>query len=275
MTDDALMLRGLVRDRVGGFFHNAYPSTTPSICPVCRGPSEQSLCRRCWSAHAEFGELLADRTIVLTYALGGRSGAHHQSAHHLLAYKGYRGTPRVQRCAQDLRLMVSVVMDMHRNCLQGWLGGQWDSLTFVPSVERPDRGHPVAELANAALPTFTRGPRLSKFLLTPGARPGRELTADRFRVDERWRDRIEGRNVLIVDDSWVTGASAQSAVIAVKRAGAATATVLCVARWLRGDWADHKRLIGTLQDGFDVLRCPVTGHSCSHAAGFIATPDAT
>ncbi|WP_062980608.1 hypothetical protein [Nocardia anaemiae] len=269
-THHALLFRGLVRDRVGGFFGNAYAPGTPDICSVCRGPADQDLCGRCQAAQEAHGDLLADRTILLTYALGNREGARHQSAHHMLTYKGYRGTPPVPRCAEDLQLMISVMMDMHRSCLQSWLGTQWDSLTFVPSKERPNGTHPVAALANAALPTFAPAPKLQKFLLTPGrgSDSKHEMTSDRYEIDQRWRKRVEGRNVLIVDDTWTTGASAQGAAVAAKRAGAATVTLLCVARWLRWDWGDHKKLISTLHDGFDVLRCPVTGHPCRTSAQF-------
>ncbi|MET7768072.1 phosphoribosyltransferase [Nocardia sp. NPDC005366] len=162
--------------------------------------------------------------------------------------------------------MISVMVDMHRKCLQSWLGHTWDALTFVPSKERPDATHPVAALANATLPKFNFATApMPKFLMRPG--PGsdikRKMTADRFEIDERWRQRVQGKHVLIVDDTWTTGASAQGAAIAVKTAGAATATILCIARWLRWDWDDHRTLIDSLGDGFDVLRCPVHGRPCA------------
>jgi phosphoribosylpyrophosphate synthetase len=228
------------------------------------------LCGPCRAARDAYGDLLADRTVLLTYAIGNREGERHQSAHHMLAYKGYRGTPQVPECAEDLQLMISTVIDMHRDCLQNWLGAQWDSLTFVPSKERPDGTHPVTELANAVLPKFSAAPALQKFLLTPG--PGsdtkHEMTSDRYEIDERWHPRVDAKHVLIVDDTWTTGASAQGAAVAAKRAGAATVTIVCVARWLRWDWGDHKHLIDTLTDGFDVLRCPVHGHPCQSSTQY-------
>ncbi|GAA5046028.1 hypothetical protein GCM10023318_11010 [Nocardia callitridis] len=66
--------------------------------------------------------------------------------------------------------------------------------------------------------------------------------------------------------TWTTGASAQGAA---KQAGAASVTILCVARWLRWDWDDHKRLIDALEGGFDALRCPVHGRPCESAAEFV------
>ncbi|MBF6365932.1 amidophosphoribosyltransferase [Nocardia puris] len=274
-TLDALVCRGLIRDRIGGFFSNSYTPGTPDVCGICRGPSGEALCAKCAAARNVFGDQLADRTVLLTYAVGNHPAGRHQSAHHMLTYKGYRGQPPAVECAEDLALMISIVVDMHRSCLQSWLGSPWDSLTFVPSRERPDATHPVANLANAALPRFTRASAMQKFLLTPGdgTYDRHELVADRYTVDERWRSRVHGKHVLIVDDTWTTGASAQGAAIAVKTAGAASATIPCVARWLKWEWGEHKSLIESLTGGFDVLRCPVHGRPCDAATRFRISMD--
>ncbi|RJO69942.1 phosphoribosyltransferase [Nocardia panacis] len=114
---------------------------------------------------------------------------------------------------------------------------------------------------------------LQKFLLEPG--PGsdnkHQLVADRFTVPDRWRDVVDGKNILIVDDTWTTGSSAQGAAIAVKGAGASSVTVLCVDRWLRHDWEDHRTLIDTLDNPYDPLICPVVGRVCSRSADFRLT----
>lgn len=71
--------------------------------------------------------------------------------------------------------------------------------------------------------------------------------------------------MLVVDDTWVSGGKAQSAALALKAAGATAVTVLCVARWLRYDWPDHKRLIESLQETYNARMCPVTGGTCPTA----------
>lgn len=112
---------------------------------------------------------------------------------------------------------------------------------------------------------------MHRFLLDPGPGSGTKhaMTEDRYIVEDKWRKHVYGKNILIVDDTWTTGASAQGAAIAVKKAGAATATILCVDRWLRWDWSDHKRIIDSLADStYDVLRCPVNGQVCNYATDF-------
>ena len=54
---------------------------------------------------------------------------------------------------------------------------------------------------------------------------------------------IEGRRVLLVDDVLTTGATAQTAARALKRAGAAQVTVLTLARADRREWIDGLRTI--------------------------------
>ncbi|QLY30128.1 phosphoribosyltransferase [Nocardia huaxiensis] len=281
---DLQLIRAVVRERVGGFFCNTYVPGTAGVCVVCRGPAaEQDLCNICQGHRATFGNQLADRTILLTYALGNYPDGPHQSAHVVRAYKGYKGTHPVRQCQQDLELMVSVAVGLHGGCLDNTPTGSWDSLTFVPSLERPGRSHPVTSLANAALagdPIAVMAGRtpqgsLEKFLLEPGpgANVKRRMVPDRYRVPDMWRSAVAGKNVLIVDDTWTTGASAQGAAVAVKQAGASSATVLCVDRWLRCDWSDHQALINSLSGSYDALRCPMHGRMCLPGTGFTVITD--
>jgi predicted amidophosphoribosyltransferase len=52
-----------------------------------------------------------------------------------------------------------------------------------------------------------------------------------FKVSERAR--VAGRNILLVDDVVTTGATADAASLALKRAGAATVRILALARVVR------------------------------------------
>lgn len=87
----------------------------------------------------------------------------------------------------------------------------------------------------------------------------REVRADRFVV--RQPAAVAGRHVLLLEDTWVTGASAQSAAVALKRTGAAAVTTVCLARWLREDTQkpDCKAFFASLEDPYDPLNCPVNG----------------
>lgn len=151
---------------------------------------------------------------------------------------------------------------LHGACVAGSVGA-WDAVTFVPSAKRPGPEHPSAGLARqiADLNPAARRIRLS---IGPGfdTEPSRSPRLDRFTLEPEFRPTVRGHHVLIVDDTWVSGDKAQSASLALKTFGAEKTTVLCVARWLRHNWDDHRRLIENLRDPYDALCCPVTGGGC-------------
>ncbi|WP_253813535.1 phosphoribosyltransferase [Nocardia amikacinitolerans] len=205
--------------------------------------------------------------ILLTYAQGYHPGGRHQSAHEMRAYKD---VPLVERCRQNLRLVVKAAVALHRSCFAQHAGSHWDAITFVSSIQRTGRTHPLAELVDDILQAH---PNTALFFLQPGPNvdAGRQLVSDRFVVDEVDHDFVVDRHVLILDDTWVSGASAQGAAIAVKRAGAREVTVLCIARWLRWDWPPHKPFLESLTVPYDPLACPVHRIVCQPAAEFSTT----
>ncbi|MGB3443566.1 MAG: phosphoribosyltransferase [Actinophytocola sp.] len=151
---------------------------------------------------------------------------------------------------------------VHGRCIAA-TSGWWHAVTFVPSAARPGGEHPVADLARAVHDVYDSAAKVA-LQVGPGHTepPARAPRADRFVVPVSFRPLVAGRHVLVIDDTWVSGAKAQSAALALKDAGAARVTILCVTRWLRYDWPDHRRLIETLEGPYDALRCPVTGDDC-------------
>ena len=49
---------------------------------------------------------------------------------------------------------------------------------------------------------------------------------------------VAGRHVLLVEGTWVSGASAQSEAVSLHRAGDHHVTVMCIARMLKAKWED-------------------------------------
>jgi hypothetical protein len=158
--------------------------------------------------------------------------------------------------------MVLAAAQLHGACVTRTVGSPWDAVTFVPSVNRPGPEHPVVQLARQVVDSGHRTQRLLLDLGHGAELVGRHPRDDAFTVSGKYVDRVAGRHVLVVEDTWVSGAKAQSAALSLRAAGAATVTVLCVARWLRYDWDDHRALIDSLEDPYDAFRCPVTGSVC-------------
>jgi hypothetical protein len=253
----AATLASRLYTQVGAFFSNTHRGA-PGTCVVCTGPATARMCPQCRHTHEAYGPDLADLVVPLAYAKG-RMSPTHQSEHHVYSYKR---EPPAPKCVQDLDLMMLAGTWLHGSCIAR-LVGMWDVVTFVPSARWPGADHPVVGLARQVHSVY---PRAARTVLEIGrcyaAEPRRVPRSDRFAVQAASRSVVMGRHVLVVDDTWVSGTKAQSAALALKAAGAAQVTILCVARWLRNDWPDHQEFINSLREPYDAMRCPVTGDVC-------------
>jgi hypothetical protein len=256
-------LQQIVRQRVGGFLSNAFyvPNQT---CAVCYGPSSgRPLCSMCqWHAD-NYGVRLADHIFVLTYAQGYHPQRLHQSVHMMTQYKA----PRPSALAQEnVALLMLIATYLHGPCMQQAARSDWQTLTFVPSVRHPGISHPVVDVARhvVGMPESAR----MVLELGPGASDeNRIVRDDRFVVPPTDQGKVAGRHVLVIDDTWTSGAKLQSAAVTLKNAGAAKVTGICVARWCRHDWPEHAQLLNSLDTPYDALTCPASTGACDRALG--------
>jgi orotate phosphoribosyltransferase len=66
---------------------------------------------------------------------------------------------------------------------------------------------------------------------------------------------LDGVPVLLIDDTWTTGASAQSAAAALRKAGAGSVAAVMIGRYLNRDWHDNDRRLRRMERQFDWHRC--------------------
>jgi len=123
-----------------------------------------------------------------------------------------------------------------------------DRLAVVPSgVGRPG-SHPLLALASP----YLRLP-LWPLAIRPG-RQGRDLDLHRFQAGVGPR----GCGVLLLDDTWVSGASAQSAAAALKLAGAGRVALVVLGRHVNPDDPRAARFAAGLAPGpYDPAVCAV------------------
>jgi hypothetical protein len=253
---DREKLRQLLHERVGGFFINTrhLPGRT---CSVCAGPAAGLLCRSCRAARRQFGAQLADRVLTLAY-VQARAHPRHQSEHTMWTYKQ---RPPVTKSVKDLSLMVLAATALHGDCIARAAGRPWSAVTFVPSTRQAIDRHPLAELARQVRPVRPD----HRFLLDlgPSAHDNtRTVLPDRFTVPDRYRPLVEGAHVLILDDTWVSGSSVQSATLAVRAAGADQITVLCIGRWCPTDRPECRALLAGSAASYDPTVCPLGENAC-------------
>jgi phosphoribosylpyrophosphate synthetase len=108
----------------------------------------------------------------------------------------------------------------------------------VPSTRRPT-GSPlgaVPGVAVAACAPLGAAEWLPTALVRAVAPIGHMAPdASAFRVRESLRGQLEGRRVLLLDDTYVSGARSQSAAAALRIAGARSVVILVLGRVLRPD----------------------------------------
>jgi hypothetical protein len=233
------------------------PARSPAPdCEVCRGPVRPGFAR-CYQCdrHAQLGHgLLADAVVPISYAVKGTP-----FADHLWLYKSRRPptasapTPApaptpASAGASILALLLAFLTD-HGRCVWRHAGMPApDRLAVVPTGAGRPGPHPLLRLVSPYL--CLPGCSLA---LRPG-RQGRDLDLDRFEVLAR----PAGQSVLLLDDTWVSGASSQSAAAALKLAGASHVAVVVLGRHVNpADPASGPLLAGLAPARYDPSACAV------------------
>jgi hypothetical protein len=172
-----------------------------------------------------------------------------------VSYKRFTGEV-AQRLRTELAAVLWRYLDVHEQCLANAVGtAGFDLVTTVPSGRRdPAQPHPLQHIAGE-LCGHTRG--RYEPLLTRVDHPDigeHEFDAQRFRALRE----LPPKAVLLIDDTWTTGASAQAAAAALKRAGADSVALVVIGRHLKRSWRANGARLDQLPRGFDwdtCLRC--------------------
>lgn len=217
-----------------------------------RGPG---VCRRCFNLTDGYSQCYAcshceswlDAVAPISYSV-----AHEQLHHALACYKRLSGA-----AARKVRLELAAVLwrhlAAHEHCVAAGSGsGEFQIVTTVPAgTPERDAGQPLRHIVEELVqPVRNRYQRLLERSDTP-VQP-RAFDARRFTA----RTRLTGEAVLLIDDTWTTGASAQSAAAALKQAGAGPVATVVIGRHLNREWRENNRRLRALRAPFDWGRCP-------------------
>lgn len=130
----------------------------------------------------------------------------------------------------------------------------------MPSVRTDRTGehplHVVAKRAGLTLPEI-------RLLTSERTGPERRVTtAGRFvlAVDGQ----VRGRHVLLIEDTWTSGGNVQSATLTLRRGGAASVTIVTLARWLKLEEPPTGEFVtNRLTEDYDPRTCPVNAPDCA------------
>jgi hypothetical protein len=211
------------------------PRPGPGVCEVCFTFTDGYA--RCYSCAQ--AEQTLDALSPISYSV-----ALEQLHYVLAAYKRLGGA-----VARQLSLQLAAVLWRflagHERCLASAAGvPSFDLVATVPSgVRERDDGHPLRWIAGAVVgPTRDRHDRL--LVRSEVAVGARESHARKYLATRV----LAGESVLLIDDTWTTGANAQSAASALKAAGAGPIAAVVIGRHLNPEWGENGgRLRGMLR----------------------------
>lgn len=201
------------------------------LCAVCRGPAGRgnARCFQCelhWQCAAGS---MADLVVPVAFAIKG--GPY---ARQLWQYKSARLTAEAtEGQAAVLRAMLLIFLRDHGRCLWRAAGtARPTHLAVVPTARGRPGTHPLRALAAG----YLAGP-WATLAARPGGEQVRDLDPERFRAAP-----VPGARVLLIDDTWTTGSSAQSAAMSLRAAGACSVVTVVLGRHVAGAAADQAGL---------------------------------
>jgi predicted amidophosphoribosyltransferase len=230
------------------------PRSGPGVCERCFDLTDGGA--RCF--HCSHDASFVDAMAAVSYSIGG------EQLHHALAgYKRYSEAPARYLTAVLAAILWRHVKE-HESCLARAVGvPAFDVVTTVPSSDAGrDETHPLHRLVGEVVKPLQ--PRYARLLRRTETR----VIPHRFHAERYAATADLGRRaILLIDDTWTTGANAQSAAAALKAAGAQRVAVLVIGRYVNREWGHNDRQLRRLARPFDWGRCALCGAEAAGSAG--------
>jgi hypothetical protein len=226
------------------------PRAGSGVCRTCFNLTDgYARCYAC--AH---GEPVLDAVAPISYSV-----ACGQLHHALSSYKRPCGDV-ARRLTAGLAAVIWRYLAKHEPCVAGAAGvRRFELVTTVPSGNRDrDEHHPlrriVGEIVGSTRGRYERLLERSVTDVSPRTFDRHKFTAAR---------RLDGAPVLLIDDTWTTGASAQSAASALKDAGSGPVAAIVIGRHLNREWHENERRLRGITRPFDWSACALCAGSRS------------
>jgi hypothetical protein len=219
------------------------PRRGPDVCATCFNFTAGY--ERCWSCAHNQSSL--DALAPISYSV-----AREQLHHALASYKRLNGDV-ARRLQAILAAILWRFLQAHEACLAEAAASAagFDLVTTVPSGDPTrDEHHPLRTIVGHQVgPTRERYRRLLKRTDTDTA--PRTFSAIKFQATTN----LNNESVLLIDDTWTTGASAQSAAATLKAAGAGPTAAIVIGRHLNREWHENDRRIRGIARPFEWQAC--------------------
>ncbi len=197
------------------------PRAGRGVCQVCHGSSGQYA--RCWSCNTTRGRVTHPLRLVVPVSLT-RTDMEAQLHNVLRDYKYADDQAVRQRHRHHVAALLLRFLVAHRACIESAAGATFELITVVPSKRGRAGAHPLEQAIDLA-PDLRE---IHERLLDPGpGAVGRNAPTDDAFVAKA---RASGRRVLLIDDTFTSGAKVQSAASALTLGGATVVAGLVLGR---------------------------------------------
>jgi len=212
------------------------PPAGDGVCETCHAAAPAGR-RRCFSCFRTTAQVSSPAAAVVPISLY-RTGD--DLWHALRHYKDGRASER-GRLRRDLSRLLSRFLRRHLACVAPGAPPTW-RITAVPPTRRRARRRPVEGLIRRSRWLRRRYVRTLRTVRAPGHRQASDRA---FQVIAD----VAGMELILVDDTYTTGASVQSATSALRLAGATVVGVVVIGRVVNPDvhpgearlWAEARR----------------------------------
>ncbi|HYR62062.1 MAG TPA: hypothetical protein VET24_05440 [Actinomycetota bacterium] len=199
------------------------PPAGDGVCEVCHASARpgRTRCLACFRTAAQVTLPAATVVPISLYRTGDNLW------YALRRYKDGRDPRLRRRLGRGLGRLLCGFLRRHLGCIAPGASPAW-RITVVPATRRRAQRHPLERVVRRSRWLRRRYVRT----LRTATRPAHNAASDRaFRVV---RD-VAGLELVVVDDTFTTGASVQSAVSALRLAGATVVAVVVIGRVVNPD----------------------------------------
>ncbi|WP_067488959.1 hypothetical protein [Actinomadura hibisca] len=236
-------LRAALIASAGGYLRNPVWRSQVT-CRICATPVDgYPCCYECNQHRVHRG--LADAVAPVTYAVRGSQSGY--------IMRGYKAPRRLEAHYSVVATLMIFALLKHARCSEAVANAEVTHWTSVPSLPAKPGEHPFHHIVKDHAPGVEAPLRAAD-----RATDKRAVNADHFVMEKALPS---GSHVLLLDDTWAKGGHAQSAALALRRAGAQKVSVLVAARWINPGYKDNGAFIKTLPD-YEPDICPWTGSDC-------------
>lgn len=250
MSDPSkIKLEDLVLKIVGSYTRNTVRA--PYACIRCAG-AKNSGYGTCYDCGFRSNHVFPDAAGFVTYASGGSTAG--------TGMHTYKQEDPPWQSESMVQLMVTYGLE-HLSCAERQVGSPVTHYAFTPSTQG-------REIALRALVLGYYVSNFQEITIRHNGDPKnrRVVSPELFSSDPI----PAGAHVLLIEDTWVSGGNALSAIHALRHAGAEYVTLLCVSRWINFDPTSPPAICEANSLGsylntvssFSMKICPFSGQRC-------------